>query len=102
MRCPTLQHGTFVAPSRQTLGAFLDTWIEGVRNEFAVTSWTGYRDMVRRWMKPHLGGKRLVELTPMEVKAWHSALLDHGGAGGRPLSVRSVQYAHHGAAPRSG
>ena len=83
-----------MAPSRQTLGAFLDTWIEGVRNELALTSWTGYRDMIRRWIKPHLGGKRLVELTPMEVKAWHGALIDHGGVGGRPLSVRSVQYAH--------
>jgi integrase len=87
-------HGTYVAPSRQTLGAFLDIWIDGARHELAVTSWTGYRDMVRRWIKPHLGGKRLVELTPMEIKAWHGALLDHGGVGGRPLSVRSVQYAH--------
>ena len=89
-----IQHGTYVAPSRQTLGAFLDIWIEGARHELAVTSWTGYRDMVRRWIKPHLGGKRLVELTPMEIKAWHGALLNRGGVGGRPLSVRSVQYAH--------
>jgi integrase len=89
-----IQHGTYVAPSRQTLGAFLDMWIEGARNELALTSWTGYRDMIRRWITPHLGGKRLVELTPIDVKVWHSALLDHGGVGGRPLSVRSVQYAH--------
>jgi integrase len=53
-----IQHGTYVAPSRQTLGAFLDIWIEGARHELAVTSWTGYRDMVRRWIKPHLGSKR--------------------------------------------
>jgi integrase len=89
-----IQHGTYVAPSRQTLGAFLDMWIEGARNELALTSWTGYRDMIRRWITPHLGSKRLVELTPIDVKVWHSALLDHGGVGGRPLSVRSVQYAH--------
>jgi integrase len=89
-----IQHGTYVAPSRQTLGAFLDMWIEGARNELALTSWTGYRDMIRRWITPHLGAKRLVELSPIDVKVWHSALLDHGGVGGRPLSVRSVQYAH--------
>jgi integrase len=89
-----IQHGTFVAPSRQTLGAFLDMWIEGARNELARTSWTGYRDMIRRWIKPHLGAKRLGELTSIDVKVWHSALLDHGGVGGRQLSVRSVQYAH--------
>ncbi len=75
-----IQHGTYVAPSRQTLGAFLDQWIEGARTELALTAWTAYRDLVRRWIKPILGGKRLVELTPMDVKAWHGELLDHGGA----------------------
>jgi hypothetical protein len=52
-------------------------WIEGARSELALTSWTGYRDMIRRWIGPHLGGKRLVELTSIDVKIWHSALLDH-------------------------
>ncbi len=90
----SIQHGTYVAPSRQTLTAFLDQWIEGARTELALTAWTAYRDIIRRWIKPTLGGKRLVELTPMEIKAWHGDLLDHGGARGRPLSVRSVQFAH--------
>ena len=47
-----IQHGTYVAPSRQTLGAFLDIWIEGARHELALTSWTGYRDMIRHWISP--------------------------------------------------
>ena len=40
-----IQHGTYVAPSRQTLGAFLDTWIEAPGHELALTAWTGYRDI---------------------------------------------------------
>ncbi len=86
----SVQHGAYVAPSRQTLTSFLEQWVEGTRTELALTAWTAYRDIIRRWIKPHLGGKRLVELTPMEIKAWHAVLLDHGGARGRPLSVRSV------------
>jgi len=76
----SVQHGTYVAPSRQTLTSFLEQWVEGTRTELALTAWTAYRDIIRRWIKPHLGGKRLVELTPMDVKAWHGELLDHGGA----------------------
>ncbi len=68
--------------------------MEGVRRELALTAWTAYEGIVRRWINPHLGPRRLVELTPTEIKAWHGALLDHGGVDGRPLSVRSVQFAH--------
>lgn len=89
-----MQHGTYIAPSRQTLTAFLNQWVEGTRTEPALTAWTAYRDIIRRWIKPQLGGTRLVELTPMEIKAWHAVLLDHGGACGRPLSLRFVQFAH--------
>ena len=41
-----------------------------------------------------LGGRRLVELTPVALKAWHAELLNGGGKGGRPLGARSVQLAH--------
>lgn len=39
------------APSRQTLGAFLDMWIEGVRTELALTAWKSYADIICRWIK---------------------------------------------------
>jgi integrase len=89
-----LQRGSYVAPSRQTVGGFLDRWIEGVRPELALTAWTNYNDTVRNYVRPHLGRKRLVELSPIDVKVWHATLLEHGGASRGPLSVSTVRLAH--------
>ena len=44
----SVQHGTYVAPSRQTLTSFLEQWVEGTRTELALTAWTAYRDIIRR------------------------------------------------------
>lgn len=89
-----LQHNTFVAPSRQTVAAFLELWIDGARSELAITVWTNYGEIIRRYVVPHLGSKRLVDLSPLDVKAWHAALLERGRIDGGALSVASVQLAH--------
>lgn len=89
-----MQRGSYIAPSKQTLGEFLEVWLEGLRSELAVTAWTNYRDVVHRYIEPHLGDRRLTELTPMHLKAWHSTLGRDGRSGGGPLSARTVQLAH--------
>ena len=49
-----MQRGSYIAPSKQTLGEFLEVWLEGLRSELAVTAWTNYRDVVHRYIEPHL------------------------------------------------
>jgi integrase len=88
------QRGSYIAPSRQTLREFLEVWLEGVRSEVAITAWTSYRDAVNRYVLPYLGSRRLIEITPLELKAWHSKLLASGRVDGGPLSPRTVQIAH--------
>ncbi len=90
----SVQHGTYVAPSRQTVAEFLSLWIEGVKSELAITAWSNYRMVVNFYIVPHLGSKRLTELTPVQIKAWHTKLLEHGRKDGSGLSSRSVQLAH--------
>ena len=87
------QRGSYLAPSKQTVEEFLEVWL-GLRSELAVTAWTNYRDVVHRYIAPHLGSRRLMELTPMDLKAWHGGLLSDGRKDGGPLSARSVQLAH--------
>jgi integrase len=50
--------------------------------------------VIDNYITPHLGSKRLVDLSPMHIKPWHALLLDHGAKSGKPLSTRSVQLAH--------
>ena len=90
----SVQHGTYVAPSRQTVAEFLALWIEGVKSELAITAWSNYRMVVNFYIVPHLGSKRLTELTPVQIKAWHTKLLEHGRKDGTGLASRSVQLAH--------
>jgi len=89
-----LQHGTFVAPSKQTVRDSLVTWIDTVKPELALTAWTNYAEVLDRYVLPFLGTKRLAELSPMEIKRWHGELLDHGRHDGGPLAVNSVKLAH--------
>ena len=88
------QHGTYVAPSRQTLAEFLEVWLEGLRFELAVTAWTNYSEVAHRYVIPYLGHRRLLELTPVQIKAWHTELRSRGRRNGGALSARSVQLAH--------
>src|SRR4029453_7308078 len=89
-----LQRGGYIAPSRQTVGEFLAVWIEGAQTELAVTAWKNYAMVIDNYITPHLGSKRLVDLSPMRIKPWQALLLDHGAKSGKPLSTRSVQLAH--------
>jgi integrase len=89
-----LQKGTYVAPSKQTVREFLDTWIDTVKPELAITAWTNYRNVLGSYVLPHIGSVRLADLSPMDIKRWHGELLDHGRRNGAPLAVNSVKLAH--------
>jgi len=89
-----LQHGTYVAPSKQTVRDFLGVWIDTIKPEVALTAWTNCGEVVERYVLPYLGAKRLADLSPMDIKRWHGELLDHGRRDGTPLAVNSVKLAH--------
>jgi integrase len=65
-----------------------------VRSELAITAWTNYHDVIGLYVTPHLGSRRLVDLSPMDIKTWHTRLLEHGRKDGTPLATRTVHVAH--------
>ena len=87
------------ARERQTVGAYLDYWLEHVvKPERRVTTYKGYETMVRIHITPALGRTKLDELGPADVRRLLAALREkqtsgHGG-GPRGLSPRMVQFAH--------
>jgi Phage integrase, N-terminal SAM-like domain len=52
-----VERGEFVEPSKQTLGEFLDEWVEGLR--LAPSTVASYRKNIRLYIKPYLGGAPL-------------------------------------------
>lgn len=84
---------------KQTLGDYLDYWLEHVvKPELRPTTYNGYEIMVRRHITPVLGRKYLVDLSPADVRHLLAALREKGttghGGGPRKLSARMVQFAH--------
>jgi integrase len=95
-----LRSGTFVAPSRLTLGAFLtEQWLPTVRAAVRLTTWTTYRIYAEAQVVPALGHIPLQALTAVHLNRLYADLAEHGrrdGRGGlKPKSVRHVHVLLH-------
>jgi integrase len=95
-----LRAGTFVEPSRLTLGAFLtEQWLPTVRAVIRPTTWTTYRIYSEAQVLPALGHVPLQALTAAHLNRLYADLAEHGrrdGRGGlRPKSVRHVHVLLH-------
>ena len=76
---------------RQTVGAFLDRWLEDVvRPAKAPNTAATYADIVRLHLKPGLGRHELGKLTPQHVAALLKAKTDAGLSPRMVLHVRAV------------
>jgi integrase len=85
--------GQIIVTERQTVAQFLDRWLEtAVQPHRRTKTAASYEQLVRLYLKPHLGRHQLEKLSPEHVQTMINALLRNGGEGSRPLSARTVQY----------
>lgn len=54
-------------PRDVTVGRFLDAWLEQLPGTVARSTEQQYRDVVKLYVRPHLGRRRLANLTPSDV-----------------------------------
>lgn len=81
--------GTFVDPAPITLGAYLDRWLnEAAKPKVRERTHADYASLLARYVRPVLGGRRLRDLTPLDVQALYTSMLERG------LSPRTVRYTH--------
>ena len=81
--------GTLVEPSETTLDAYLEHWLEGVaRTRVRENTYEDYRFLMRRYVRPTLGNRRLDQLKTLEVQQLYSDMSASG------LSPRTVRYTH--------
>jgi integrase len=76
------------------LDEYLDEWLDRHRAHVRPATHKSYRQVVRAYLRPHLGDRSLVDLDTTMIEAFYTDLLAGGGVRGKPLSVRSVRYTH--------
>jgi integrase len=90
-----LQGGTYIDPSKMTVAAFLDKWLDYTAARVSPPTHERYAEICRKNIVPLLGAVRLTKLRPAQISAaWTSALATgHRGHGGA-LSARTVHHMH--------
>ncbi len=89
-----IDKGTFVAPSKLTLGEYLERWLnEYARANLAPRTAEGYALIVDRHIVPTLGRITLTSLKPEHIQRYQSEKLSAGRADGKGgLSPRTVRH----------
>src|SRR5262249_5451833 len=62
-----LQNGTRIDPSRMTVSAFLERWIEHMQGQVSPRSHERYAELCRKNIVPLLGGLMLTKLQPAHI-----------------------------------
>lgn len=84
------------APSGLTLDELLDLYLDGLDADGRLSAKTrfDYRHYADDYVRPHLGAKRVRDVTPEVVLAWQRKLTKQGGTKDRkPLSANTVRLA---------
>jgi integrase len=88
-RLAAIESGNYVARKRETVGQFMESWLEGYATTHVTPrSLQGYRQKTRAYIIPCLGGVQLQSATPRHVQDLHKWMLDKG------LSNQTVTHTH--------
>jgi integrase len=92
-----VDRGTFVEPTKTTITEHVRARIDQWEASGAIGSKTAerYRELLDGQISPHLGGKVMQQLKPIDIEAWHTTLRTKGrkdGAGG--VGSHTIRSAH--------
>ena len=88
-----IRAGTYVEPSRETVGEYLTAWLERAQPNLRQTTWDGYRKSVALLI-PGLGSTTLQQLQPVQLEACYAELAISGGRWGQGLAPKTIANAH--------
>jgi integrase len=84
-----LDLGTFVEPSAQTLSQYIEHWLQAAaRPRVSTRTADGYEALLRRYVLPALGLKKLSDIKALDIQAIYAGMLE------RELSARIVRHTH--------
>lgn len=88
-----VQSGTFVEPSKTTLGEWLDRWLTVYKKgQVKQGTYESYETNIEAHIKPELGDIPLANLQPNTLQSFFNDKLEHGRKDGGSLSTRMVRY----------
>ena len=73
-----IDSGTYTAPNKQTLGQWLDAWIDTYCSNIKPRTMEIYKTDIRVHIKPALGAVRLESLTAQNLQAFYNTLAKEG------------------------
>lgn len=78
--------------AEQSLAAYLDDWLAARAPDLRPATLDTYRRLVRLHIVPHLGARRLLDLTPQNLQVWLGELARKEARGGGRLSPRTIRF----------
>ena len=90
-----IQGGTYLEPSKTTVAAYLDHWLDHIKSQVSPRSHERYSELARKNIVPLIGAVPLMKLKPGQISASYAKALASGrrdGSGG--LSPRTVTHMH--------
>ena len=92
----SMDDGTYVEPSKETVGAYLDRWLATyAKPNVAGKTYERYEQIIEKDIKPAIGSILLSKLSPVQIAEFYSYALTSGRKrkpGG--LSARTVLHFH--------
>lgn len=84
-----LDNGTFMKPTKTTLGEYLEKWLaDYAKPKLSPRSFERYRGIVTQHFTPEMGNITLTQLKPEHLQRHYTTMLNKG------LSARTVRYHH--------
>ena len=75
---------------RMTLSEWLDRWLEQMKSVLRPGTINHYRRDMEHHVKPHLGQKKLTQITPADLRKLYDTLKQHGRVHPRPGQSRGL------------
>jgi integrase len=73
--------GAVVDGNGLTLGKYLDRWLEAAaRPRVSDRTYADYEDLLRRYVRPAMGRKRLSDVRPLDIQSLYSRMQTEGGS----------------------
>jgi integrase len=77
-----------------TVAAELDRWLDEREIDMSITGVSTYRDFIRAYVNPHIGGLQLFSLDRDTIHGLYKTLLRGGSRKSKPLAASTVRTVH--------